>query len=107
MSARADHQRYRGVITNATRHGETVVAYDHHGVAAAAELVYGEHGPEELPSGDGGDALSGAVRGCAVRLFERTTDRRSRHRDRWRRAVYARHRWPELDQLPAVSHGGV
>src|SRR4051812_43811828 len=45
----ADHQRYRGVTTNATRHGEPVVANHHHGVAAAAELVHREHGPEELP----------------------------------------------------------
>ena len=78
-----------------------------HRLAAASELVYGEPGDALVSRRDGDIAVPRAVCGCAVGVSARAGSRGPGYRDRRRLPVRPGHRRPELDELPAASHGGL
>ena len=82
-------------------------ANDDHGLAAAAELVYGKPGEPVVPRRDGDLAVPRAVCRRAVGVSAGAGSGGAGHRHRRRLPVQPGHRRPELDELSAEPHGRV
>ena len=94
----------KGTALHAEGHCRKDHADDHHGLAAAPELVYGKPGHALVSGRDGAVAVPRAVCRCPVGVSAGAGGGRARHRDRRRLPVRRRHRRAELDQLSAAPH---